>query len=238
MCNSIAENMLLKDVLLNVDMLECLRRKSADIIFASTSGVLIYDRQSKAHMMSATNMETAEVIIEQIPKDVNMLVGHQEMYYDLLMKKLHFEDKMVCFNAVYMKDIPIKIPKCLAEISMLTEEYIDDVMKNYSKADVLHKAYIENRIKNNVMYGAFIDGKICGFIGIHEEGSIGMLEVLKAYRGMGIAKVLQAVATNDALKQGRYPYGQIVKGNVPSINLQKKLGFEISEGKAYWLFKS
>lgn len=32
--------------------------------------------------------------------------------------------------------------------------------------------YIENRLKANVMLGAFLNNNLCGFIGNHEEGSI------------------------------------------------------------------
>jgi len=37
------------------------------------------------------------------------------------------------------------------------------------------------------------------------------------------------------MEKGDVPYGEIVLGNVPSENLQKKLGFEISEEVISWL---
>ena len=76
-----------------------------------------------------------------------------------------------------------------------------------------------------------------GFIGYHKEGSIGMFEVLSEYRGRGIALRLQAVATNERIKSGAYIYGQVIEDNIKSLNLQKKLGYEISEDKVYWLIK-
>ena len=42
--------------------------------------------------------------------------------------------------------------------------------------------YVAERLAAGAMTGAFLDGVLAGFIGIHEEGSIGMLEVLPAYR--------------------------------------------------------
>ena len=85
------------------------------------------------------------------------------------------------------------------------------------------------------MLGAFIDKKLVGFIGTHEEGSIGILEVLPQYRKRGIGEMLQKYATNLALSQDRIPYGQVKVNNENSIKLQKKLGFEISNDTVSWL---
>ncbi|MFQ7452543.1 MAG: GNAT family N-acetyltransferase [Flavonifractor plautii] len=38
------------------------------------------------------------------------------------------------------------------------------------------------------MLGAFVDGTLAGFAGFHGEGSIGLLEVLPAYRRRGLGK--------------------------------------------------
>ena len=86
------------------------------------------------------------------------------------------------------------------------------------------------------MTGAFLDGVLAGFIGIHEEGSIGMLEVLPAYRRRGLGYALEAGAIRRALKEGTIPYCQVIEGNTASMELQKKLGLEFSDGFVYWLF--
>lgn len=67
--------------------------------------------------------------------------------------------------------------------------------------------------------------------------NVDMLEVLPGHKEKGIDSVLQIAATNAALAQKRYPYGQVVETNVASTRLQKKLGFELSKDKVYWLIK-
>ncbi len=233
----IAIEVLSKDFLLNVDMLEIIRRGSGEIIFASANGVLIKDKISGIYMMSAKGMETAEIIISKIPDTMVMIVGHEYTYHHLLTERFNFKDEMVCHNVVYTKKQPLKIPECRAEIRLLTEEYTKQVVESYSSLDLSDEDYIKDRINSKTMFGAFVNDKLCGFIGSHEEGSIGILEVLPEYRGLGIGAVLQATATNDALKNNRYAYGQVKEGNVASINLQKKLGFHISKEKVYWLFR-
>ena len=41
--------------------------------------------------------------------------------------------------------------------------------------------------RRRVMHGAFQKGELLGFIGMHSEGSVGMLEVLPQHRRKGAA---------------------------------------------------
>ena len=237
MLNTIATKMLSKDFLLNVDMLECIRRSSSRILFASDEAVLLIDIPSHIYMISAQNAEISKILVDRLPDDINIIAAHEKFSYDLLTKRFSFNETMICHNTVYTKKTPMHVQDSILKIKPLTQEHKDIIIRNYSKIEIVDTAYIENRLKSRVMFGAFIDNDLCGFIGSHEEGSIGMLEVLPAYRGKGIGSALQIAATNDALSNKRYPYGQVVETNSASTALQKKLGFELSKNKVYWLIK-
>jgi len=237
MLNTIATKMLSKDFLLNVDMLECIRRGSSEILFASDEAVLLIDIPSQIYMISTQNAEISKTLVDRLPDNINIIVAHEKFSYDLLAKKFSFSETMICHNTVYTKKTPIQVQNSILEIKLLTQEHKDLIIRNYSKIDIVDTTYIENRLKAQVMFGAFLNNDLCGFIGSHEEGSIGMLEVLSNYRGKGIGAVLQIAATNDALSNKRYPYGQVVETNSASIALQKKLGFVLSKNKVYWLIK-
>lgn len=237
MVTNIAIEMLTKNFLLNVDMLECIRRGSVEILSASNEGVLLIDIPSKIYMLSSNNNEISKNLISMLPNDFNIIAVHNKFSFDLLMKKNNFSETMICYNTVYTKNAPIPFDNSVVEIKPLTLEYKTSIINSYSKIDIVDDSYIENRLNSNVMLGAFIDNNLCGFIGSHEEGSIGMLEVLPEYKGKGIGSALQIAATNAALAQKRYPYGQVVETNVASAALQKKLGFELSKDKVYWLIK-
>ena len=232
-----AVELLMKDFMLTVDMLEPIRRGSAKIIYLSSKGILIYEKVSKAYMMYALDEKTTKNIVNMIPKDAELIVGHKELDFRLLEDRFKLYEKMVCFNVIYTKEKPIDIGNSEVTIKLLSEDYAYKVSEVYSKSITVLDWYVEDRIINYAVYGAFIDGNLCGFIGYHKEGSIGMLEVLPEYRGRGIALRLQAVATNERIKSGAYAYGQVIEENIKSLNLQKKLGYEISEDKVYWLIK-
>jgi ribosomal protein S18 acetylase RimI-like enzyme len=237
MITNIANEMLAKNFILNVDMLECIRRGSAEILFASNEGVLLKDCPSNIYMLSSNNIEVSKNLINILPDDFNIISVHDKYSFDLLLEKHIFSETMICYNTVYTKKTPIFYEKSSVEIKPLTIEFKDNIINSYSKMDIVNSNYIENRLRANVMFGAFIDNKLCGFIGSHEEGSIGMLEVLPEFKGKGIGSTLQIEATNYALTLKRYPYGQVVETNNASTALQKKLGFELSEDKVYWLIR-
>ena len=63
MPNNIAIKTLSKDFLLNVDMLECMRRGSAEILFASDEAVLLIDITSQIYMISTQNAEISKTLV-------------------------------------------------------------------------------------------------------------------------------------------------------------------------------
>ena len=79
-----AVELLMKDFMLTVDMLEPIRRGSAKIIYLSSKGILIYEKVSKAYMMYALDEKTTKNIVNMIPKDAELIVGHKELDFMLL----------------------------------------------------------------------------------------------------------------------------------------------------------
>ena len=67
------------------------------------------------------------------------------------------------------------------------EEWAPYVCEHYSKSDIGGLEHIRQAIGAG-MLGAFVDGTLAGFAGFHGEGSIGLLEVLPAYRRRGLGK--------------------------------------------------
>ena len=100
-------------------------------------------------------------------------------------------------------------------------------------------------VNTNIKAGSYISEDIsekvpenrilAGIIGIHEEGSIGMLYVKPEYRHRKIGKALETYAFNMALENGWIPYGQIIVGNEPSMKLQADMGLYFSKSSVYWM---
>uniref|UniRef100_UPI004056B5B7 GNAT family N-acetyltransferase n=1 Tax=Agathobacter sp. TaxID=2021311 RepID=UPI004056B5B7 len=95
--------------------------------------------------------------------------------------------------------------------------------------------YIRERITAGCVFGAFVNGEFAGGVGIHDDGSIGMLKVLEEYRGRKIGAALETYIVNYAMQLGWTPYGQVEADNTASLHLQKKLGMHLSKTPIVWM---
>lgn len=235
MINTKAEKMLYTKYLVNVNILECLRRESSEVLFDSKDGILIMDKKSGIYMISTEDRELSEKIIELIPESAELILANQKFYIEKIKRKCNLKDTMETYHSVWEKDELVEVPEFEGDIKRLSTNDLDTVVENYSSIDLVDKDYIQDRIETGNMIGAFIDDKLCGFIGYHNEGSIGLLEVFPGYRNKGIGSVLQGTAVNEAIKRGIIPFGEVKDHNYKSLNLQKKLGFSVATEKIYWI---
>lgn len=118
------------------------------------------------------------------------------------------------------------------DIRILQREHLAYVTANYSMGE---EDYIAQRIQDKSLYGAFVEDKIVGFVGSHEEGSMGILFVEEAYRRQGIGEALEAYCINRWREQGATPYAHIIVGNDTSMRLQDRLGLYTAPNKIWWL---
>lgn len=233
MNSDLAQQYLSRDYLLHVDMLECIRRGNADLRFASEQGVLLFDTGGEVFLMSANDKPTANQMID-LMRDPEMITAHQDFYIPTLLASYpRLSIFMECYNAAYLEPQPMPEPAGRCVIQPLDASHIDFVQQHYTNK--LEREYILERLQSGAIIGAYVDGQLAGFAGSHIEGSIGMVEVLPEYRRRGIAEVLEARIANQMLTLGYVPYAQIVVSNQPSLALQQKLNFTISEHKLWWL---
>lgn len=85
------------------------------------------------------------------------------------------------------------------------------------------------------LIGAFVNGEVVGYIGVHTESAMGMLEVFPQFRRHGYGIALEKYLINELIKAGRTPFCHILETNTVSVELQKKLGMWLSEGRVYWM---
>lgn len=91
--------------------------------------------------------------------------------------------------------------------------------------DLLSRAGIEDHLERGWIRGGFAaDGTLVGFIGEHDEASMGMLEVFPEARRRGFAQALEAALIGELLAAGRTPYCHVAPDNEASRALQQKLG--------------
>lgn len=115
-------------------------------------------------------------------------------------------------------------------INKLTEDYASFIAETYTLiSDHKDKTGFALECIKSGMLGAFKDGKCIGYIGTHEEGTMGMLEILPQYRRKGYGRALEEALANEFLKKGIFPYCHVIISNQKSIALQQSMGFTSSK---------
>ena len=217
--------------LLYMDMIEPIRRNSADILYAGNDGVLIRERNSNAYMISMDNLFKGKELVNRLDS-VDLAVAHDKLIADYIQNQFELKHRLECFQAVYPED------KCSYTIDTLNmkelgEEDIDIITKHYN---VLSKSELSELLKRKNIFGGYKEGVLVGFIGTHLEGSIGLLNIFPEYRMMGYGKALESFMIDYILNKGYTPFVQIETNNKNSLLLQRKLGFKISSDRVYWMF--
>ncbi len=247
--------MLTKRKLVHMDMIEALRLGYGKLLYFGADGVLLWDKRSRAHMLSCENAKDGQKILAGLSqkerKSMELLVLHNANPFTEAGEKQEYGLFLSneCVQAVYTRGVPLPVRKDLV-IRQLDLSYADVIGEHYLLMP--EPEFIRERIRAGVMYGAFAEKKtkvcentgkeneliLAGFIGEHEEGSMGMLEVFPEFRRQGIAEALESFCINRMLRKGRTPFCQIIKGNEASVRLQEKLGLRISGESIWWMHRA
>lgn len=229
-----AEDYLARQGLRCVDMLELLRRDSGSVRYARPDGLLLWDKESGAWFLSARSEEDLNRALSLIPQEARLATCHEDWYLDAVEKRLGLKGRAF-FQSVWTKEQPPELPPFQGELRRLGPEWVEIVAEAYCQTfgDV---DYILGAIERG-MLGLFDGETLAGFIGVHDEGSLGMLEVLPPYRRRGYGLVLQLAIIRAALAEGRYAYGQVAEHNAASLALQQKAGMTVCPEKIYWFME-
>ena len=232
-CGETALAFLNRNRLLYLDMLEPIRRGTAELLYTGADGVLLYDRLAEAHMLGADTPQALERMLP-LMEGCTILTGHQLWYKDRLAARFGLTCEQICYQAAWLEETsPAPLPFGGA-LRLLDRSWAPWVYDHYSHA-FGGVAYMEGAIDRG-MLGAFVDGKPAGFAGFHIEGAIGRLEGRPPYRRRGIGEALLRGVVSLALSRGQYAYGQVFTDNAPSLALQRKAGMAVSQEILFWLF--
>lgn len=235
--------------LLHIDMIELINRGQARLVYAKGANIVLFDKVSRIYFHTAENMEEGKTALLAVKadakhiEDIDLVVLHQDFMQESAGEWFALKTFLTCYQTVYTRKekLPItglyrpdgKPQEGMPEIRPLTLEHLDVVVRNYKTMD--DPDYLKERIERGWMYGAFVDGELAGFAGMHGEGSLGMLEVLPQYRGRYFGKALETYMINLSLEKGMIPFGQVAVDNEVSKKLQESLGLCFSKQPVYWM---
>ena len=222
------------DEIHHTDMLEALLHRAADIVASTANALLLSmgDGGERTLLLSSKSKNDTLRFLSQID-DFLLLAIHQEEQLPALLNTLPLVVDIICYQSVYQSTTPLPTADPAIVIRPLGMQHFQFIKKYYT-AD-LPDEYLTDRLQTGMVFGAYTEHNLAGFIGVHAEGSIGMLEVLPACRRQGVAHALQTFMTNHFLQNELVPFAQVTPENAASIALQKKLGYTVGQEKIIWL---
>ncbi len=222
-----------KDPLLYANMANALRRGSARILEDSEEGLFLYDPSCHLYLMTAPTALGMEWLQKHENRGYTLMVLYDDALIGFAAERYGLTVDEKCKQLVWTSELP---PEGEQTLLLRIAEAADsrlcmDIYRNSSEEDIL--ASIE---QGNIFLG--YDGEtLVGMVGIHMDGSMGMLEVLPPFRRRGFGTQLEKAMIRRQLAAGQIPYGQVYLSNAASFALQESIGMECSRGTLTWLFR-
>lgn len=120
------------------------------------------------------------------------------------------------------------------EICSPTDEEMRIIDATYAMADM--EELQRDRGSGSLFAAHDAEGRLVGYMGIHSDSSMGILQVFPEYRRKGYAEELEQFMIAEALSRGLTPFGQIAPDNTASLQLQKKLGLVEAPGSVWFVW--
>ncbi len=216
---------------INIHMMEFLGRGLGEIVYEDGQNIILAGQD--IYQLTAESREDAEKMLAARGGQIPVCIVNKEFLKDVLVQDYGMQVAGAFYQACYtMKEaLPVKHK----DIRRLDMSALDYVTAHYALGS---RAYLADRLNAGVMYGAFVDGQLAGFIGTHSDGSSGMLYVDESYRGRGLGVSLEAYNINQVKNNGYVPFGHVSADNAASLHMQEKLGLYMSETPVWWLTKT
>lgn len=213
----------------NVTLIECLKYEDVEIFDVGASTACFRLKNSGICMLGGSG---DGLILDNLPLNAKNYFTPNIKIAEILKVKTGRRVTtciQVIYTAVNIKNTEGVTVKKLPADEQTAKFIADRYTLNYSVQEVMHI------LQTRVMLGAYVNGEIAGFIGMHEERSVGMLEVFDGYRRMGLGTLLINEMVKYFLDEGYKPFSHIISTNEKSINLHKKMDCEIQKEAVYWL---
>jgi GNAT superfamily N-acetyltransferase len=209
-------------------MRDTIARGGARVRYAGDACVAL-DTSAKTTMLWAGDVEEAELVAEDVAD--RMVTTMCELVNAPVRAAQGWEGSAEAKDewrlCVYRGTEPIAHENRLT-VDPLDGSWAGKIRSLYSHPEFYTEEELAEICDAGRMWGAFDERcDFVGFIGLHADGAMGMLEILPKYRRRGYATELVATIADTLLARGWLPWGQIFCDNEASIELNEKLGMTV-----------
>lgn len=218
----------------NMDICSLIEHEGGTLLYDGAEGCVAREDGGGAIMTDITDGAALGAVLRALAvTDVRQAVVKSRSAQEIVSAMFGLHGSERCTQWVYDSAEPPAMPAC--EIRPLEMHDAAQAAAHYGLLDDAGP-YLQARIAAGRMWGVFDGGALAGFIGTHDGGSMGMLEVLPQFRRRGYGLALEQFLIAWHLARGWTPFGHVIDGNEASLRLQKKAGMACAELPTIWLF--
>ena len=213
-----------------VDMLESLRR-GAKVLYDSEGAMLIAE-QGNAFILGACDPQQGKLALGSLPADAAMLVVRDREMWQYALQHTPFNHSSACAQVYYAEPLP-----------MPAQGQLDIRHPDPADWPAVRDAYhlidaeaLRAHFDSPDFFAGYYRGQLVAFVGLHDEGAMGMLYVFPAYRRMGFGDEMCAFMVNRQRELGRYAYAHVFVDNTPSLALQRKKHMTFADCTVWWMW--
>ncbi len=202
-----------------------------EILYAEKDGVLaLYKGIYALFGTSGQGLTKALSLVE----NASCFVCSSSEEGDAVLKNFkNIKKKKACYQILYREPFGVEIPEdtTVKELPP-TDENIDFVTSTYTLG--FAREDIKRLMQDFTFYATYTNGELSGYIGRHDEGSIGLLEIMPKFRRKGLGAFLVDYSVKMVNEQGDIAYCNIEVNNEKSLKMHLKMNFIPSNKFVYW----
>lgn len=208
-----------------------------DVVRFENASVIVHDARAAIVKAGATHkcvfdcVDTAREYIERF--GIKGKVCLLDMPIDA--PRLFGMQAAACKTFAYLASMP-PLPDGTVTVKRLAPSLAQTVRDAYVKhgAAGYTVEQVAALMRDKGVFGAIVGGKLAGFVGRHDDGNMGMLEVFEPFRRRGIGIALAQFMIAYVMTFGRTPICDVFTDNAASLAMQTKLGMTAAHGYTFW----
>lgn len=222
-----------KDIYRNINIINFMEMYPINYIDKAGNSVLVKGRSDEnwIYISSSSEEELIELLSKLEAEDKCFAVAEDWMLPHIINgNELEFD--LVCMKYIFPQYLDL--PQNKIEVENLTIDDAEYIYNNYDYREFTSTQYLSQRISSDISKGIRVDGKLAGWVMTHDDGAIGVLNVLPEHRKKGYAYELMLAIIKELKKRNRISFLHIEENNIKSTNLALKLGFK-KDRRIHWV---
>lgn len=206
-------------------------RAGGEILYAEKDGLLMFFKG--IHVLFGTSGNGLKNALEKV-EEASCFVCSSDTEGEAVLKRFKgIKNKKACYQILYKEPFGVEIPEnTVVKRLEPTDENIDFVTATYTLG--FPREDVKRLMTDYPFYATYTNGEISGYIGRHDEGSIGLLEIMPKFRRMGLGAFLVDYSVRAVKSFGEIAYCNIEATNEKSLKMHLKMNFIPSDKFVYW----